>query len=58
MWEKTPPKAIFLRRILGARIVALSEFRSLYDERIELNKRVFESLIKSGAMDTIKHPLA
>src|ERR1700731_2556235 len=38
--------------------VAQGEFRSLYDfcERIEprfLNKRVFESLIKSGAMDSL-----
>jgi DNA polymerase-3 subunit alpha len=38
--------------------VAQSEFHSLYDfcERIEprfLNKRVFESLIKSGAMDSL-----
>jgi DNA polymerase-3 subunit alpha len=38
--------------------IAQGEFRSLYDfcERIEprfLNKRVFESLIKSGAMDSL-----
>jgi DNA polymerase-3 subunit alpha len=38
--------------------VAQGEFRSLYDfcERVEprfLNKRVFESLIKSGAMDSL-----
>src|SRR3982074_3927947 len=37
------------------------EFKSLYDfcERIEsrfLNKRVFESLIKSGAMDALASP--